>query len=166
MTDPTAPNLFRLLGPIEFAQCTIILEEAERIDKSTELMAILKTGYARNGRVAKINLNTQKQEFFFSYCQKLIISEKSLSQSLARGVNARTLSTNCLKGKTKYDIKEVLNPTDTGGPQNKELLNEIEDFRKLLLIYRLIHFKDSILDLDIGVEGRDKELVKHLIQLF
>ena len=50
--------------------------------------------------------------------------------------------------------------------QNKELLKEIEDFRKLLLIYRLIHFKDSIPDLDIGVEGRDKELVKHLIQLF
>ena len=59
-----------------------------------------------------------------------------------------------------------MNPTDTGGPQNKELLKEIEDFRKLLLVYRLIHFKDSIPDLDIGVEGRDKELVKHLIQLF
>ena len=36
----------------------------------------------------------------------------------------------------------------------------------MLLIYRLIHFKDSIPDLDIGVEGRDKELVKHLVQLF
>ena len=54
MTDPTAPNLFRLLGPIEPGQCTMILEEAERIDKSPELMAILKTGYARNGRVPKI----------------------------------------------------------------------------------------------------------------
>ena len=166
MTDPTAPNLFRLLGPIEPAQCTMILEEAERIDKSPELMAILKTGYARNGRVPKINPNTLQQEFFFSYCQKVIISEKSLSQSIARGVNTRILPINCFKASAKYDIKEVLNPTDTGGPQNKELLNEIEDFRKLLLIYRLIHFKDSIPDLDIGVEGRDKELVKHLIQLF
>ena len=53
MTDPSAPNLFRLLGPIEPAQCTMILEEAERIDKSPELMAILKTGYARNGRVPR-----------------------------------------------------------------------------------------------------------------
>ncbi len=166
MTDPTAPNLFRLLGPIEPAQCTMILEEAERIDKSTELMAILKTGYARNGRVPKINPNTLQQEFFFSYCQKVIISEKSLNQSIARGVNTRILSINCFKAGTKYDIKEVLNPTDTGGQQNKELLNEIEDFRKLLLIYRLIHFKDSFPDIDIGVEGRDKELVKHLVQLF
>ena len=166
MTDPTAPNLFRLLGPIEYAQCTMILEEAERIDKSPELMAILKTGYARNGRVPKINPNTLQQEFFFSFCHKVIISEKSLSQSIARGVNTRILPINCFKASAKYDIKEVLNPTDTGGPQNKELLNEIEDFRKLLLIYRLIHFKDTIPDLDIGVEGRDKELVKPLVQLF
>ena len=166
MTDPTAPNLFRLLGPIEHAQCTMILEEAERIDKSPELMAILKTGYARNGRVPKINPNTLQQEFFFSFCHKVIISEKSLSQSIARGVNTRILPINCFKASAKYDIKEVLNPTDTGGPQNKELLNEIEDFRKLLLIYRLIHFKDTIPDLDIGVEGRDKELVKPLVQLF
>ncbi|HSF51355.1 MAG TPA: hypothetical protein VLA74_11390, partial [Nitrososphaeraceae archaeon] len=166
MTDPTAPNLFRLLGSAEPAQCTIVLEEADRIDKSPELMAILKTGYARNGRVPKINPNTLKQEFFFSYCQKVIISERSLSQSIAKGVNTRILPINCFKGQTKYDIKEILNPTDTGGSQNKELLKELEDFRKLLLVYRLMHFKDPIPDLDIGVEGRDKELVKHLIQLF
>ena len=166
MTDPTAPNLFRLLGSIEPAQCTIVLEEADRIDKSPELMAILKTGYARNGRVPKINPNTLKQEFFFSFCQKIIISERSLSQSIAKGVNTRILPINTFKGETKYDIKEVLNPTDTGGKQNKELLNELEDFRKLLLVYRLMHFKDPIPDLDIGIDGRDKELVKHLIQLF
>ncbi len=166
MTDPTAPNLFRLVGSAEPAQCTIVLEEADRIDKSSELMAILKTGYSRNGRVPKINPNTLKQEFFFSYCQKVIISERSLSQSIAKGVNTRIIPINTFKGQTKYDIKEILNPTDTGGQQNKELLKELEDFRKLLLVYRLMHFKDPISDLDIGVEGRDKELVKHLIQLF
>ena len=115
-------------------------------------MAILKTGYARNGRVPKINPNTLQQEFFFSYCQKVIISEKSLNQSIARGVNTRILSINCFKANAKYDIKEILNPTDTGGEQNKELLKEIEDFRKLLLVYRLIHFKDTIPDLDIGLK--------------
>ena len=40
------------------------------------------------------------------------------------------------------------------------------DFRKLLLVYRIKHSKDPIQDLDIGVEGRDKELVKHSIQFF
>ncbi|HSF49410.1 MAG TPA: hypothetical protein VLA74_01510, partial [Nitrososphaeraceae archaeon] len=165
MTDPTAPNLFRLIGSIEPAQCTIVLEEADRIDKSPELMAILKTGSSRNGRVPKINPNTFKQEFYFSYCQKVIISERSLNHSIAKGVNTRILPINCFKGQTKYDIKEILNPTDTGGSQNKELMKELEDFRKLLLVYRLMHFKDPIPDLDIGIEGRDKELVKHLIQI-
>ena len=59
-----------------------------------------------------------------------------------------------------------MNPTNTGGPENKKLLQEIMHFRKLLLVYRLRHFKDPFSDINIGVEGRDKELVKYSIQLF
>ena len=166
MTDPSAPNLFRLLGVVEPVQCTMVLEEADKIDKITELMAVLKTGYSYYGLVPKINPYTLKQEFFYTYCPKIIVSERSLNQTIAKGVNSRTFSINCIKGSTKHDIKEVLNPTNTGGPENKKLLQELMSFRKLLLVYRLRHFKDSIPDLDIGVEGRDKELVKHSIQLF
>ena len=144
----------------------MVLEEADKIDKITELMAVLKTGYSYYGSVPKINQFTSKQEFFFTYCPKIIVSERSLNQSIAKGVNSRTFPINCIKGSTKNDIKEVLNPTNTGGPENKKLLKEIMQFRKLLLVYRLRHFKDPIPDLDIGVEGRDKELVKHSIQLF
>jgi hypothetical protein len=81
-------------------------------------------------------------------------------------LDPRTFPINCIKGSTKHDIKEVLNPTNTGGPAKEKLLKELMDFRKLLLVYRLKHFKDPIPDLDVGVEGRDKELVKHSIQLF
>ncbi|MFL6508542.1 MAG: hypothetical protein ACJ704_11490 [Nitrososphaeraceae archaeon] len=35
-----------------------------------------------------------------------------------------------------------------------------------MLVYRLIHFKDAIPDIDIGLDGRDKELCKPLLQLF
>lgn len=166
MTDPSAPNLFRLLGIVEPVQCTMVLEEADKIDKITELMAVLKTGYSYYGTVPKINPFSNKQEFFYTYCPKIIVSERSLNQSIAKGVNSRTFPINCIKGSTKHDIKEVLNPTNTGGPENKKLLQEIMSFRKLLLVYRLKHFKDSIPNLNIGVEGRDKELVKHSIQLF
>jgi hypothetical protein len=166
MTDPSAPNLFRLLGFVEPVQCTMVLEEADKIDKITELMAVLKTGYSYFGSVPKINPYSLKQEFFYTYCPKIIVSERSLNQSIAKGVNSRTFPINCIKGSTKHDIKEVLNPTNTGGPENKKLLQEIMSFRKLLLVYRLKHFKDPIPDLNIGVEGRDKELVKHSIQLF
>jgi hypothetical protein len=166
MTDPTAPNLFRLLGIVEPVQCTMVLEEADKIDKSSELMALLKTGSSYYGTVSKINPFTFKPEYFFSYCPKIIVSERSLGQSIAKGVNSRTFPINCIKGSTKHDILEILNPTNTGGPENKKLLKELMDFRKLLLVYRLRHFKDPIPDLNIGVEGRDKQLVKHSIQLF
>ena len=59
-----------------------------------------------------------------------------------------------------------MNPTNTGGTENKLLLKELRDFRNMLLIYRLIHFKDDIPDIDIGVVGRDKELIKPTLQLF
>lgn len=166
MTDPSAPNLFRLLGFVEPVQCTMVLEEADKIDKITELMAILKTGYSYYGTVSKINPYTLKPELFFSYCPKVIVSERSLNQTIAKGVNSRTFPIGCIKGSTKYDIKEVLNPTNTGGPEKEKLLKQLMAFRKLLIIYRLKHFKDSIPNLNIGVEGRDKELVKHSIQLF
>lgn len=35
-----------------------------------------------------------------------------------------------------------------------------------MFIYRLIHFEDAITDIDIGLEGREKELTKPIIQLF
>ena len=41
------------------------------------------------------------------YQYTLIESEKSLSQSIARGVNTRILPINCFKASAKYDIKEV-----------------------------------------------------------
>ena len=66
MTDPSAANIFRCLGTIEPGRCTIILDEADKIDKSPEMMAILKTGYQLNGKVPKINTNTLRQEFFFT----------------------------------------------------------------------------------------------------
>ncbi len=164
MTNPSAANLFRVLGTIEAGQCTIIAEEADKIDKNPEILSILKTGYHIMGKVAKVNLNIQKQEFFWTYCYKVIISERSLSRETAKGVLDRTFVMNTFNGKPIFDIKETLNPA--GNETRKVLFNEIMKFRKLMLLYRLVHYQDSILDIDIGLEGRDKELCKPLQQLF
>jgi hypothetical protein len=52
----------------------------------------------------------------------------------------------------------------------KKMEIEVNPCQKVLkqsmLVYRLIHFRDPIIDLDVGVQGRDKELVKPLLQLF
>ena len=101
---------------------------------------------------------------FYPYCLKYIIAERSSNQSDAKGVLDRTFLYTVYKGKPQYDIKEILNPA--GNEQRQELLDELVDFRKLMLIYRLIHFHDPIPDIDIGLDGRDKELCKPILQLF
>jgi hypothetical protein len=164
MTDPTAANLFRVLGTIEPGQCTIIADEAEKIDQSADIMSILKTGYHIKKKVAKTNSNTWKQEFFWTYCFKMIISERAPHQSNAKGVLDRTFLLDTYKGNPQHDIKEVLNPA--GDKARQKLLDELISFRKLMLIYRLIHFGDPIVDIEIGLDGRDKELCKPVIQLF
>jgi hypothetical protein len=165
-TNPTPAILYRLLGNIEPGQCTMILEEAEKIDQVYEIMAILKTGYTRDGKVDRTNPVTLKPEFFHSFCFKIIVAERSPNQDTAKGVIDRAFVHSCFKGYPQHDIKEILNPTNTGGPEHKSLLKELEDFRKVLLLYRLIHFNDDILDIDIHIIGRDKELIKPTLQLF
>ena len=164
MTDPSAANIFRCLGTIEPGQCTIILDEADKIDKSPEMMAILKTGYQLNGKVPKINTNSLRQEFFCTYGLKIIIAEKSMSLIEAKGVHDRTFSFTAYPGDSAIDIKETLNPQ--GDLECQKRLNELRSFRKLLLIYRLLHFKDTIPNIDTGLKRRNRELVKPLLQLF
>jgi hypothetical protein len=107
MTDPNAANLFRVLGMIEYGQCIIIADEAEKIDRSPEIMSILKTGYHIRGKVARTNNNNWKQEFFRTYCLKIIIAERSPHHSNAKGVLDRTLLFNTYNGSPKYDIRDT-----------------------------------------------------------
>jgi hypothetical protein len=164
LTDPSPANYTRVLGTLEPGQCTIIADEAESIDRSPDLMNVLKTGYEIRGRVSKINLNTYQPEYFFTYCLKIIIAEKSPDQWKAKGVMDRTFQLHCYKGLPKFDIKEVLNPA--GNRRRQRMLRTLIHIRKLLLVYRLVHFDKPIVDLNVGVQGRDKELVKPLLQLF
>jgi hypothetical protein len=164
MTDPSAANIFRCLGTIEPGQCTIILDEADKIDKSPEMMAILKTGYQLSGKVPKINTNTLRQEFFWTYGLKIIIAEKSMSLIEAKGVYDRTFLFSAYPGDSPFDIKETLNPRADADCQKR--MNELLSFRKLLLIYRLLHFSDPVIDIDTGLKRRNRELVKPILQLF
>jgi hypothetical protein len=164
LTNPNAANINRILGCIEVGQCTIVSDETGPIDKNIDLMAILKTGYAPNGRTSKVNDYSRAPEFFYTYCFKIIISERMPNLRDARGVVDRSFSFTTYKGKPKYDIKETLIPQRN--PARLQRLAALHDFRKLMLVYRLIHFEDAIPDIDIGIEGREKELTKPIIQIF
>lgn len=165
-TDPTPANIFRSLGGVEPGQITLVLDEAEKVDQSQDMMSLLKTGYDIRKQVSRINQFSMKPERFFPFCQKIIIGERPPSPNIAKGVNERILGDTIYYGSPKYDIKEVLNPTDTGSEDFKELFDEINELRKTLFIYRLQHFRDHIKNIDIGISGRNKELVKPYLQLF
>jgi hypothetical protein len=163
-TNPSAANVFRILGTVEPGQCTLVCDESRNMDESEDMMAILSTGYDYSKKVPKTNTNTWKQEFFFTYGLKLIIGENSLNQYKARGVLDRTLQYTTYPGDPQSDIKEVMNPQ--GDPLRKKELEDLMHFRKLMLIYRLIHHMDVIPDIDIGIKRRNRELCKPYIQLF
>jgi hypothetical protein len=165
MTDPSAANLYRILGKIEPGQRIIIADEADRIHTDRDMMSILKEGYTILGKVSKINKNTEKQKFFFSYCFKIRIAEEPMRPSFAKGVIDRSFMIKAIKGIPSYDIKEVLHPAARNEILEK-LHNNLRSLRKLLLIYRLVHFDDPIIDAEIDLNGRDKELCKPLLQLF
>jgi hypothetical protein len=163
-TNPSAANIFRVLGVVEPGQCTLVLDESRNMDESPDMMSILNTGYHYHKRVARVNTNILKQEFFWTYGLKVIIGEASFSQFKAKGVLDRTLQYNTSPGDPQYDIKETTSPQ--GDPERITELNKLTDFRKLMLIYRLINYKKPLTDIDIGIKGRNKELCKPYIQLF
>jgi hypothetical protein len=165
-TDPSHAVIYRLLGNVEPGQLTLVLDESDRIDQNHDMMAVLKSGYEYNKFVTKTNPNSLVPEKFYAYCSKTLIGEKPPSPNIARGVNDRIFQIITIVGNPIYDIKEILNSTDTGGPEYKRLRIEIEETRKELFAYRLLHFNDPIPNIDIGAKRRDKELTKPYLQLF
>jgi hypothetical protein len=163
--DPTAPNIFRTLGNIEAGQCTLILDEADRLAMSSDLMTTIKTGYEKKGKTPKINPNTNKPEYFHSYCLKFIIAERIPREWKTDGVQQRMLAWVSQPGISEFDIKEVLNE-ESRNQEQQDLFDKLIAFRKKMMIYRLVHFNDPVANIDVGVAMRDKELVKPMLQLF
>jgi hypothetical protein len=162
MTDPSAPNIFRLLGKIQPAQCTLIMDEVEKIDTNQDIMNILKTGYSYNGKVPRVNSNTYEQEFFYTYSFKVFLSER-LPNNSARGFMDRTFAITCIIGNPELSIKEVLQIHGKKGNQyQRELQEEILELRKSLFTFRLTHAYENRLEVDIGLTNRDKELCEGL----
>jgi hypothetical protein len=163
--DPSAPNILRTLGKFEPGQSTLIIDEADKLAMSSELMTTIKTGYEKKGKTPKINQYTNKPEYFHSFCFKLISAERIPREWKTDGVLDRTLHWISQPGISQYDIKEVLNEESRNAEQ-QAIFDRIIAFRKKMMIYRLVHFADPVTNIDVGVAMRDKELVKPLLQLF
>lgn len=159
LTNPSAPNIYRLIGKVQSAQCTLIIDEANDIDANRDLMNVCNTGYTINGKVAKINTATYEQEFFNTYCLKIFISEKLLDGSKAKGLLDRTFPITCLVGIPKESLKEVLVSNGKyGNIHIKELQEELSEIRNSLFAFRLVNASKRRKEIDMGLKNRDKEL--------
>jgi len=164
ITNATEAFWFRVFGIIEFGQVTIIVEEFDKMDENSQIMGMLKVGYQPNAKVPRMNSDNTKMEFFYPYCFKIMITEKSPNEDKARGVLDRAFKIKSYKGIPDHNIKEIRNPQ--GNAERQELFDEMDDLRKLLFMYRLIHIKDPYKEISIGLDGREEELCKPLLQLF
>lgn len=92
---------------------------------------------------------------------------KPISPAKAKALLERTLTFHC-KPSTNYNlhsIKEV-NMNAPGDPDKQKLYQELMNFRRLMVCYRLIHSRDYIPDIDTGLRNRDNELGGPLLRIF
>jgi len=74
----------------------------------------------------------------------------------------RVFILSCSTGNPSYDITEVINLADD--ERQTELLGELIDLRKLLLIFKLLNLNSPIPDIKLNIKNRDKQLCKPLFQ--
>ena len=167
-TTISGANYNRILGSVEPGQCVIIEDEGDSMSEDIDKVKILKSGYEYTGQVPKINMNTanQEQKWYKPYCYKMILAEKSLKEYKAKGLVDRTFSFPLGPGTVNRAIKKVVANKQRKNPVLRKLYNELLNYRRLVLCYRILHYNDQLQEIETGLKNRDNELCEPLLQLF
>jgi hypothetical protein len=164
-TDMTAANIYQFLGSGEEGQGTLCEDEADRIDEDRQKMAIHKNGYIKGFPVARTDTSFgRKQLKYNTFCWKAFAAERFPDPVKAKGFNQRVIELQCSSGNPQQDIAEVTSPA--GAEEFGDLLDELNEMRNLLLVYRLLHYHDKLPDIKLNIKGREKQLFKPVIRIF
>lgn len=166
-SDMTAANIYSFLGSEYEGVGTICEDEADDIDEDHEKMKIYKNGYTAGIKVYRLDIPAtggRKQEAYNTFCFKVFAAEKRPDSLKAKGFNQRAVELQCTYGIPKYDISEVINPA--GDDIDQKLLDELNNTRNSLLIFRLLHHHDKIPNIKVNLQNREKQLFKPLLQVF
>ena len=165
VVSASAANYYTVLGSKEEGQVTIAEDEAEDIGENTDKRNILKAGYCSGASVPKIELEGgRSQDNWLVYGHRWLAVEEFMEDKNTKGIADRSFKLAFVTGDVDYNIKDVIR---TGGdPEYQPLLDELMDLRKRLFCYRLLHYKDPILNVKLNVKGRSAELTNPLIRLF
>jgi hypothetical protein len=74
----------------------------------------------------------------------MVLAEKSLSEWKAKGLADRTFTMMCRTGRVRNSIKKVVSQTINKSVVLQKLYDDLLDFRKLMLCYRLVHYEDEL----------------------
>jgi hypothetical protein len=163
----TAANIYQFLGSSEEGLGTICEDEADNIDEDHDKMRIYKNGYTTGIPVFRTDISSvsgRNQLRLNTFCFKAFAAEKLPDSTKARGFNQRVVPLPCTYGFPKYDISEVVNPA--GDEEYQQLLDELLEVHNTLLVYRLLHFKNKIPNIQLNIENREKQLFKPVIRVF
>jgi len=165
-TGVSPANIYTFLGNLEECQGTIAEDEINNLENEPEKLNVYKSGYSNSsGRIPKVDLHSGRiQEVYLTYCFKIFATEKSLDNSLAKGLLDRSFELQCITGNPQYNIKEVFD--NANEEKHTKLRSELQKTRKLMLAYRMLHYEDTIPDVKLNIINREAELTKPLIRLF
>ncbi len=165
VVSASAANYYTAMGSKEEGQVTIAEDEAEDIGENTDKRNILKAGYCSGASVPKIELEGgRSQDNWLVYGHSWLAVEEFIEDKKTKGISDRSFKLAFVTGDVQYNIKDVIRTA--GDPEYQPLLDELLDLRKRLFCYRLIHYKDAILNVKLNVSGRSAELTNPLIRLF
>ena len=170
LTNPNAAQAIRLFGNVEPVQYTLFIDEADKLDTDKDIISMVKDGYYYKGTWQKVNDETRELDFYFIYSMKFLAAEQVPNEWKTMGFYSRTLINITTTQKLSSCDPNIKNLSMDGGKnlssEDRKWKNLILKNRKQALLYRMVHYNDKQVELDINVTGRDRELVYPFIQLF
>ena len=171
----TPANIYNFGSQLEEGQCIILEDEIGDIDDQFDKKKMYQSSYRTGTKVTRIydsnsgpsansKRKSPRQNSFFLFGFKMFASEKMPDKIKSKGFLERIIPLKAVPGDPEYDISEVVD--GSGDEQFKELYQELEDTRKLLLMYRLLNYNETIPDVKLNIKNRYKQLTKPLIRLF
>jgi hypothetical protein len=147
----TGANIFRYLGKDLDGAGTVLIDEAESIDKNDDLMSLLNNGYKRGQKVPRITgRENGKQEYFNTYCIK--------AMSVVRIPKNGPFLSRCVKIKMMQGV-----------PYKVDIEAEDEErfraIRKQLLALRLLSSQEPLPKIETPLRGRSRELYHPLLRV-
>jgi hypothetical protein len=125
----------------------------------------IKNGYTTGRPVLRTDTSAGRRQLKLNtFCFKAFAAKKLPDSTRAKGLNDRVIELPGMYGFPQYDISEIIN--SAGDDEFQELLDELLELRNILLIYRLLHFRDKIPNIKLNIENREKQLFKPVIRTF